>query len=752
MAVTRYREERTLVRGLRRLPGQSREQFRKNVLLLRRHFERFNVDVSDICQWMMGLRPKDGEVTPATQPLWDFMLEPSDGQGNAQGDPDRMRLLAFRVATGVEHSQSGVRLPLHVQESLRHVAALTSTESARRLILRFQQLEQSHQMILLKSASEWVRTRYSNANENWQRNRPLWEKEKAEWEKEHPALTPDACRKFSDIFKELGIKDKRPRICGWNRLKLPKDNCDYAGERVGGGRHAPLCKFYREFQAGLRREYKKQFPDNALKYLALRKQKGHTQAVVLQQFCAKDRRKSGWFPKAWMTYLQKLNVTEETLIQRYQGQLPHCVKIDNKTGCSFNPHTNDCLEYKKRILKLPESDRELETQYREWRRDYLSGPRKPSFRYPSSRNLPTPKIFGAGYYEADFTRSMLRLRLDDMPRGRFIEFGFKPWPSDYDIQPVSTQITSAHIHFIGTRARVGFRFAVAARPSRLRISQDEIDALRRQYPRAAQDQQFLDHVRPLILDSFAGNPKQELRILTIDLGTSGGAAAAFCGVTLVKSEVLKVIKLDKLYDLLDREDKRSPTSGLGEGHVGRHLEALSKEAAKIAQHRTTWKNPGLRPFDERQLTSHIRWMIRDWVRLNAQQIIEIAERENADLILFESMRGYYPKARDKYDSAQKVRLGFFSYGAIRRKVAEKAVERGMRILTLPYKFSSQICSKCGRKQENRGLKTKKAKRLFKCEHTGCGTELNSDENAARVLAGVFWGTIKLPEKAVVSHT
>jgi IS605 OrfB family transposase len=137
-------------------------------------------------------------------------------------------------------------------------------------------------------------------------------------------------------------------------------------------------------------------------------------------------------------------------------------------------------------------------------------------------------------------------------------------------------------------------------------------------------------------------------------------------------------------------------------------------------------------------------MIRDWVRLNASQIIKVAERNRADLIVFESLRGYRAHGYDVVDPDQKRRLAFFAYGRIFRKVTEKAVERGMRVVTVPYFESSQHCAECGKKREdyNRWRKNKRDDHSFQCEH--CGHKSNSDENAARVLAKVFWGDIVLP--------
>jgi len=83
-------------------------------------------------------------------------------------------------------------------------------------------------------------------------------------------------------------------------------------------------------------------------------------------------------------------------------------------------------------------------------------------------------------------------------------------------------------------------------------------------------------------------------------------------------------------------------------------------------------------------------------------------------------------------------------------VREKAVERGMLVVTVPYLKSSQFCAKCVKEQQDKKTwgKNKRFHR-FSCEK--CGHKANSDENAAGVLGRVFWGEIELPKK-LPDHT
>jgi hypothetical protein len=339
---------------------------------------------------------------------------------------------------------------------------------------------------------------------------------------------------------------------------------------------------------------------------------------------------------------------------------------------------------------------------------------------------------------------------------------------------------------VGSRARAGFRFDVAHRPSRFECSQDEIEKLRSlEFPRQAQDRQFLEAARKRLLESLSGDTNSALRILAVDLGQTGAGAAVYQGRTHQSDVPLAIIKIDQCYpgipEVLQKDqhlkspprfpkDKEKDWRGLRKEHVGHHLGQLMEGAARIAQRRQNEEsNPTtIREHDYRGLTRHIRWMIRDWARHNAAKIIAAAEEHHCELIVFESLRGFMPRGYDQMEPEQKRRLAFFAYGRVRRRVVEKAVERGMRVVTVPYGFSSQVCSACGHQQQEKGrLRKNKAKRRFECECSAvprtdktnkaqelkaslrkcsCNLRIDSDANAARVLARVFWGEIVLPER------
>lgn len=753
----------------------------------------------------MGLRKRYGDAgKPASfGVLGDFLLQPAlDGVDASEKDADRWRLDVFDDVAGIRGvaALGGRPIPNPLRNALQaernaRPRAESKNATAYRLFARLEKLEPGHRLVLLKSAAEWVVARYLRGVENWVRQREEWEKEKRAWARRHPKLTAEIRDRFTEVFKQLrnderdgsiGLRRKNPRICLYKQLRKNLDNCWYAGQKG----HGPLCWRYVAFikarKEADRRFNDKRFAEDAASYLSYRRQ-GFSRSEALGRLFPRNRRDSQLsqqrFQRNWTEYLQFSRkadaggtgaftpLNEDTVVAR--GCLPHCLKIGGnvweRSECLWNPHTELCLQYK-RALGNPDNGfddatLELEELYREWRALYLAGPRKPSFKYPSSRDLPMPKIFGERYYEIDLERSVLRLRLDDMREGEWIEFGFTPWPRDYRPSRRDVDITSVHVNFVGARVRVGFRFHAPHKPSRFGCSQDELDELRsRHFPRQMQDQQFVEAARKRLLETFSGDAERDLRLLAVDLGMTRAHVVLYRGRDFQADAPLPIVKVNKAYcenpHTLERDPKdrkmrgslefpKDDPRGLRKEHVGRHPKCIADGAAAVATYRQQHDAPAtLRDLDFRSGKRHIAWMIRDWARHNAARIIAEAEKHECDLIVFESLRGVRMPGYDKLDdeSRRKKSEGvLYTYGRVRAKVREKAVERGMRVVTVPYFKSSQVCSQCGRVQENtREWRNNKQKHKFVCEHKTCGTVLGSDANAARVLAQVFWGAITLP--------
>lgn len=830
MPVSRYSESRTLVRPLARLPHEERQDVTPKVARLRRHFERFNVDVAELCQWLMGLRNQFGpKESPASfGPLGDFLIEPAlDNIDADETERDRWRLAVFDAVAGFRpiRGLGDHPVPDTLRLAMQQAASLSPTPTTARLLERLRPLSPAHRLVLLKSAAEWIVARYQRGMENWVIQHAAWHKEKEAWEREHPALTPAVRERFTALYKQLSdskptdrpvSRRKNPRICEWERLRQNIDNCCYAGEKG----HGPLCRKYANFVKARKAVDGKfndlLFWDTATSFIALCRKFNVTRARnalqsqhVLDALFAEDQRRKAErdqakgrqprplhpqaaaraksdflriFKDGWNAYLSAMGLNDSTAIEK--GRLPHCQKIGGtfeNSKCEWNPHTDLCNQYRRLAGQLDDATLALEKDYREWRRLYLAGPRKPSFQYPSSRDLPMPKIFGAGFFELDMDRSILRLRLDDMVEGEWLEFGFKPWPREYTPSRAQVarpgRITSVHVNFIGSRCRVGFRFEAPHAGSRFGCSQDEIDQLRRDHPRERDDQPFLEAARKRLVETFAGDARRDLRLLAVDVGEKGCCAAVYQGTRYVADALLPIIKINQLYTepptelkpdshnrpapdrrpFNDEKDPRDPR-GVRKEHVARHLKHMADKAPEVAAYRLAQRekaapSPSASPppvtlgvHDFRRLKRHVTWMIRDWARHNAARIVAEAQRHGCDLIVFESHRGRRPPGYHEVgDDAERRKLdnATFAFGRIRRKVTEKAVERGLRVVTVPYHCSSKVCSRCGRLQENDGLlRRNKKERKFICEQ--CKFETNSDGNAARVLARVFWGEIMLP--------
>jgi hypothetical protein len=392
MLSSRYKPVRTLVRQLCRLPGEAKADFRSKIARLRQHFERFNVDVADLCQWLMSLRPKDGNGgVPA---FWNFFLEPAlNGVEADDTERDRWRLAFFDDVAGVRSMTelAGRPLPAELRQAMDIVRHQRKTPTAMRLFGRLRGLQSAHQLVLLKAAAEWIVSRYQRSMENWVRQNEEWEHEKREWEKKHPQLTEEVRGAFTAIFKELvespdgdegkkGLRRKNPRLCPYKRLSRNKNNCIYAGQKG----HGPLCWKYVEFTKGLKQNGK-HFWENAHTYLTIRKSiekpdvKRKLKTSARQEAFARLYKQRGmeqakhWFTEAWKKYLEAMGLMEETVLQH--GRLPHCEKIGEtfeKSQCEWNPHTHLCVQYSKALAGLHLEVLALEGDYRDWRRSYLA--------------------------------------------------------------------------------------------------------------------------------------------------------------------------------------------------------------------------------------------------------------------------------------------------------------------------------------------------------------------------------------------
>jgi len=147
--------------------------------------------------------------------------------------------------------------------------------------------------------------------------------------------------------------------------------------------------FVKDQKARNRRFNKKHFAENAEKYLAFRAASRAGERATENKRRALERLYKDvpqcrrWFEEAWTAYLRFLGLDEQTVVQ--SRGLPHCLRIGEtweKSQCRWNPHTELCKEYKRALDGLDAGTLALESEYREWRREYLAGRRNPQPCHP----------------------------------------------------------------------------------------------------------------------------------------------------------------------------------------------------------------------------------------------------------------------------------------------------------------------------------------------------------------------------------
>lgn len=107
----------------------------------------------------------------------------------------------------------------------------------------------------------------------------------------------------------------------------------------------------------------------------------------------------------------------------------------------------------------------------------------------------------------------------------------------------------------------------------------------------------------------------------------------------------------------------------------------------------------------------------------SKYIIEFAIKNNCGIIQMEDLSGY--------SGAGNSLLENWSYYDLQNKIQYKAKEKGIEVIFINPKYTSQRCNKCGFiSKENRDGKNNQAK--FKC--VNCNHEDNADINAARNIA------------------
>jgi putative transposase len=212
-------------------------------------------------------------------------------------------------------------------------------------------------------------------------------------------------------------------------------------------------------------------------------------------------------------------------------------------------------------------------------------------------------------------------------------------------------------------------------------------------------------------------------IIGIDLGLKTTAY-------LSNGKVINNITEDKTLKTLEKRKK--------------YLDALRKknlEKSPIEKVKSPWgKTVKPKSAKYRKLTKHIQALDNKILKykdtLIKQQVSGVFSN-NVKGIVFEDFN-IDPLKHNKQWSGKVQRL---CIGLTRRLIIDKAKALGIPVMKAPRNFAStQICSKCGKKNEH--MKNNLKERTFKCEF--CGHTLDRDLNASKNLANL-WGSPELKE-------
>ena len=205
-------------------------------------------------------------------------------------------------------------------------------------------------------------------------------------------------------------------------------------------------------------------------------------------------------------------------------------------------------------------------------------------------------------------------------------------------------------------------------------------------------------------------------IIGIDLGLKTTAY-------LSNGKVINNITEDKTLKTLEKRKK--------------YLDALRKknlEKSPIEKVKTTWgKSIKPKSAKYRKLTKHIQTLDNKILKykdtLIKQQVSSVFSN-NVKGVVFEDF-SIDPLKQNKQWSGKVQRL---CIGLTRQLIIDKAKALGIPVMKAPRNFAStQICSKCGKKNEH--MKNNLKERTFECEF--CGHTLDRDLNASKNLANLW---------------
>lgn len=110
----------------------------------------------------------------------------------------------------------------------------------------------------------------------------------------------------------------------------------------------------------------------------------------------------------------------------------------------------------------------------------------------------------------------------------------------------------------------------------------------------------------------------------------------------------------------------------------------------------------------------------------SKKIVELALQQRCGVIQMEDLKGVAA------DEKKATFLGNWTYYDLQEKIENKAKERGIVVVKIDPKYTSQRCSECGYIHKDNRPKGEKGQSYFKCVE--CGFEAHADYNAAKNIA------------------
>nr|WP_277346523.1 zinc ribbon domain-containing protein [Acidianus sulfidivorans] len=119
-------------------------------------------------------------------------------------------------------------------------------------------------------------------------------------------------------------------------------------------------------------------------------------------------------------------------------------------------------------------------------------------------------------------------------------------------------------------------------------------------------------------------------------------------------------------------------------------------------------------------------MLLDFAKKVGKQIVDEAKRLNANVIVLENLNRMINRV-NHLSKNYRDKLYLMQYRRVQEWIQQQAMKRGMKVIFVDAKYSSQTCPKCGSKMTESGYRT------LKCEK--CGFEENRDYIAVMNLYG-----------------